>query len=84
MGYSTYVGDMVNFVPYPYQLRFHAKDNRYEMQFYEQGYSMFFEGETEQFMFEEYFPHKDLMLRGVYFLRIGTGGLLYVERDYLN
>lgn len=84
MGYSTFVSDMVNFVPYPYQLRFHSQDNRYEMQFYEQGYSMFFNGESERFIFEEYFPHKDLILRGVYFLRIGTGGLLYVERDYLN
>jgi len=84
MGYATYLSDLINFTTYPYELRFYAKDNRYEMQFYEQGYSMYFDGETEQFMLEEYFPHEDLILRGVYYLSIGTGGLLYIEEDYLN
>ena len=83
MGYSTYLSDMVNFTPFPYVLKYYATDRRYEMQFYEQGYSMYFDGENEQFLFEAYYPHQDLTLRGVYYLKLGTGGFLYVEESYL-
>jgi hypothetical protein len=83
MGKSTFLGDMVNFTPFPYELKYYGPENRYEMCFYEQGYSMFFDGDTEQFLFERYFPHEDLVIRGVYYFKTGTGDFLYVEDDYL-
>lgn len=82
-GYTTYLNDIVSFVPYPNELIFHSKENNYEMRFYEQGYSMLFDGDTELFSMEKYFPHEDLIIRGVYYLRIGTGSFLYIEKDYL-
>jgi hypothetical protein len=82
MSYTTYMQDMINWVPYPYEIIFHSKENRYEMRFYEQGYSMFFNGDDELFEFESYYPHEDLVLRGVYHLQIGAGEFLYVTEDY--
>ena len=82
MSYTTYMQDFINFSPYPYEIVFHSKDNRYEMKFFQQGYSMFFDGETELFTFESYFPHEDLFLRGVYNLWIGDGTFLHVEEDF--
>lgn len=83
MGKSTFIGDLVDFTPFPYEIKYHSPENRYEMCFYEQGYSMFFDGDNEQFQFERYFPHEDIAIRGVYYFKLGTGGFLYVEQDYL-